>query len=192
MEEVWRDIKGYEGIYQVSNLGRVKSLDRKIRHSKSKFLNVKGKVLKPKIGTSGYLEVDLRQNGKHQHCRIHRLVAQAFIPNPNNFPIVNHKDENKLNANVNNLEWCNSKYNSNWGTAIERTVNKKSIKIIQIDKDSNKIINVFASSAEAARKTGIGQGHISSCCTGKRKTTGGYRWKYAEDEIYSEQYNKDS
>ena len=141
--------------------------------------------MKLKTGTSGYLEVDLRKNGTHKYCRIHRLVAQAFIPNPNNYPCVNHKDENKRNNLLENLEWCTNKYNSNYGNAIEKTQQKRRKRVVQIDKTSNKIVNIFNSLTEAEEHTGILQGHISSCCTGKRKTTGGYKWRYQMKYIIS-------
>lgn len=106
MEEIWKDIKEYEGIYQVSNLGRVKSL----KHSKE------GKLLKGRVTGKGYLSVALFRNSVRKSNSIHRLVAEAFIPNPENKPEVNHIDENKLNNDVSNLEWVTSKENSNHGT----------------------------------------------------------------------------
>lgn len=110
-EEIWRPIEGYEGLYEVSSYGRVRSLDMYVR-CKSYRLH-KGKVLSPIINTNGYLFVGLQ--GKR--FSVHRLVAQAFIPNPQGLPQVNHIDENKSNNNVDNLEWCDAKYNNNYGTA---------------------------------------------------------------------------
>lgn len=189
MEEIWKDIEGYEGVYQVSNLGRVKSLTRFKKDGKSGGGHIqKEKILKPKIGTSGYLEVDLRRNGGHKYVRIHRLVAQTFILNFDNLPIVNHKDENKTNNCVDNLEWCSVKYNTNYGTTRERSSEKRRKPVVQIDR-TNKIINVYPSIKEAKRKTGVG--HISCCCNNRRKTAGGYKWRYT-DEIYNKQQNKDS
>lgn len=124
MEE-WRDIPGYEGIYQVSNLGRVRSLDRKVHHWKGGFSLIKGRILTPnKQNTKGYYRVKL----DNKYRAVHRLVAMAFIPNPDNLPQVNHKDENKLNNNVNNLEWCDNKYNTNYGTSIQRQIDTKLVK----------------------------------------------------------------
>ncbi len=180
--EIWKDIKGYEGLYQVSNLGRVKSLERRVKHNKCGYITIKQKILKNKIGKTGYFEVDLRREGTHKYCRVHRLVAEAFIKNPKNYEIVNHKDENKLNNNVENLEWCTAKYNMNYGTLRERTVAGISKRVAQINKKTDEIINIFPSSREASKKTGISQGHISSCCAGKRKTAGGYKWRYADDK----------
>mgnify|MGYP002679946246 CR=1 FL=1 len=116
MGEVWKDIKGYEGLYQVSNLGRVRSLNYG-RSGETKLL---------KQGTTnGYKRVFLYKNGKGKNYFVHRLVAMAFIPNPNNLPIINHKDEDSSNNNVNNLEWCTQEYNLNYGTRNERASKSK-------------------------------------------------------------------
>ena len=104
MEE-WRDIQGYEGLYMVSNLGRVKSLNY--------HRTGKERIMKPSDNGHGYLFVVLCKDGKDKNCRINRLVAQAFLPNPDNLPEVNHKDENKYNNCVENLEWCDRSYNVN-------------------------------------------------------------------------------
>lgn len=198
MKEIWRDIVGYEGLYQVSNLGRVRSMDRydNLKHFR------KGKILIQHIYT-GYLYVSLCKNGKIKMYRVHRLVAMAFIPNPNNLPQVNHKDENKQSNIVENLEWCDARYNMNYGTAIERRSNsnkgkkrseetrkkigdaergvyntKKSKPILQIDKDTNEIIAEFPSIREVERQLGIKNQDISHCCKGKRNICGGYKWQY--------------
>ena len=114
IEEIWRPVVGYEGLYEVSNIGRVRSLDRFY------YRLHKGKVLSPTKDRYGYLTVTLNCNGKSKTIKIHRLVAQAFLPNPDNLPQVNHKDEDKTNNNVDNLEWCTAKYNVNFGTRQER------------------------------------------------------------------------
>ena len=114
IEEIWKPIEGYEGLYEVSNLGRVRSLDRFY------YRLHKGKVLSPTKDRYGYLTVTLNCNGKSKTIKIHRLVAQAFLPNPDNLPQVNHKDEVKSNNCVDNLEWCSAKYNVNFGTRQER------------------------------------------------------------------------
>ena len=115
MIEEWRPIEGYEGLYEVSNTGRVRSLDMYVK-GKSYRLH-KGKVLSPGKNKNGYLKVNLHYNGKRETITVHRLVAQAFIENPDNLPQVNHKDEDKTNNNVDNLEWCDVKYNLSYGTA---------------------------------------------------------------------------
>ena len=114
MIEEWRPVVGYEGLYEVSNTGQVRSLDRFY------YRLHKGKVLSPAKDRYGYLTVTLNCNGKSKTIKIHRLVAQAFIENPDNLPQVNHKDEDKTNNNVDNLEWCTAKYNVNFGTRQER------------------------------------------------------------------------
>ena len=132
MEEIWREIKGYEGLYQVSNLGRVKSLEREIVYSDGRVYKYKSLIIKPSFNKrTGYYSTCLRKNGKPKTFRLNRVVAQAFLPNPNNLPSVNHKDENKLNNSVwvnedgsidfekSNLEWCDDKYNSNYGNRCE-------------------------------------------------------------------------
>ena len=174
MKEFWRDIEGYEGLYQISNLGRVRSFKRN-----------KVRVLKPVANKYGYLIVNLRKNNSLKTLSIHRLVAQAFLPNPNNFPQVNHKDEDKTNNIVSNLEWCDASYNLNYGTRNEKTsikmINHQKLSkvVIQIDKNTNVIINIFPSLMEAERQTGCSNVTISYCCKGKRKTSGGYIWRYA-------------
>lgn len=180
--EIWKDIKDYEGLYQVSNLGRVKSLDR-IDSNKHP---IKERLLKCGKVDGGYLAVALCKNGKYKTFLIHRLVAQAFIPNPNNLPQVNHKDENKHNNCVQNLEWCDQKYNNNYGTRIQLASNKlinhhKLSKIIlQIDAETNEVIKEFPSIAEVQRQLGFGENAIRHCCKGRTKTSNGYKWKYKE------------
>ena len=116
MTEEWRPIVGYEGLYEVSNTGQVRGLDRYVKYSDGRIYLHKGKVLSPIKDRDGYLQVNLCYSGRINSIKIHRLVAQAFIPNPDNLPQVNHKDEVKTNNNVDNLEWCDSKYNLNYGT----------------------------------------------------------------------------
>ena len=121
MIEEWRKIVGYEGLYEVSSLGRVRSLDRYDERNHFR----KGKVLSPIKDTGDYLKVNLYCNGKNKKCLVHRLVAQAFIENPDNLPEVNHKDEDKSNNRVDNLEFCDRKYNVNYGTAKIRSRDTK-------------------------------------------------------------------
>ena len=171
MNEEWRDIKGYEGLYQVSNLGRVKSF------------NYRGHegcigILTPRLDGKGYEMVALYKEGKVRNTKVHRLVAQAFIPNPNNYPQVNHKDENKTNNDVKNLEWCTNEYNHNYGTRNERVGKSLSKKVICITTGE-----IFNSMREACRKYNIHTGSMTECCQGKRKTAGGYKWKYFKEEI---------
>lgn len=123
--EIWKDIEGYEGLYQVSNLGRVRSLDRYTKGKNNSKIFKKGKLLKISQNQHGYNIVQLWNKQKCFQTGVHRLVAQAFIPNPNNLPQVNHKDENKINNCVDNLEWCSAEYNTNYGTCIKRRSEKQ-------------------------------------------------------------------
>ena len=163
MEEIWRDIKGYEGKYMVSNLGRVKSLN----YNKTG----KEKILKGVDNGRGYLILNLYRGGKGKTCRINRLVAQAFIENPQNLPEVNHKDEDRTNNRVDNLEWCTTQYNVEYSQAKA---------VIGINKVSGLIVE-FPSLMEASRQTGIDQGNICHCLKGRQKSAGGYYWHYASD-----------
>ena len=169
MEE-WRDIKGYKGKYQVSNTGNVKSLN---------YNNTgKEKIMKPQDNGDGYLFVQLCKDGKVKNCRINRLVAQAFLPNPNNLPEVNHKDENSKNNNVENLEWCSRQYN------VDYSLSKA---VIGIDKVSGLILE-FPSTREAERQTGISKGNICGCLKARQKSAGGYYWMYSDsEEVANEQ-----
>lgn len=206
MEE-WRDIEGYEGYYQISNMGNVRSLNY--------GRTGKTQVLQPHKNIYGYFQVTLFKNGKKNYYKVHRLVAQAFLENPNNLPQVNHINENKADNRICNLEFCTAKYNVNYGTRNlrageahkgilhseeakkkmseahkgipigpmpEKTKRKisetNSIPVAQYTRDG-KLITIYYGAQQAKRETGISQGNISECCKGNRKTAGGYIWKYA-------------
>lgn len=162
IEEVWKDIVGYEGLYQVSNLGNVK--------------NKKGKKIKPRKNKNGYYQVCLSKNNKNKNHYIHKLVALSFITNDKKMQCVNHKNENKLDNNVNNLEWCTYSYNNNYG----KMKNLCSKKVLQYDKNGM-FIKEWNSMHEIERKLKIFHGSISNCCKNKLKTAGGYVWKYKND-----------
>lgn len=186
-KEIWKAIEGYEGWYEVSSFGRVRSLDRVIFNSDGRKRLWKGIIMKIRKDRGGYLTCCLRKNSKCKLLKVHRLVAQTLIPNPDNLPQVNHKDEVKTNNHVDNLEWCDSKYNVNYGTAIQRRTEtqlnslKLSKPVLQIDKNSNEIITEYPSANEAARKLNINQGSISNCCNGNCKTYKGFKWKYKRE-----------
>ena len=164
--EIWKNIEGYEGLYQVSNLGRVKSL----RFGKER-------ILKPGNNVQGYLHVILLKNGERKWCSIHRLVAQTFIPNPDNLSDINHKDEVKTNNSVQNLEWCSAKYNCNFGTRNQRISEKTSKPVLQFTKDGE-LIREWKSATDVQRNLGYDNSHISKCCNEKRKSANGFIWKY--------------
>lgn len=192
MEE-WKDIEGYEGLYQVSNYGRVKSLERTIVYKDGRKKVIKEKVLHNFHNELGYCHVMLSKNGKLKRTKVHRLVAKAFIPNPNNYPIINHKDENPSNNIVENLEWCTYYYNTHYGTMIERVKQKLlnrvdlSKKVYQYSMDGE-LIESFSSTSEVERKyPQFKQKSVSRCCLGGQMLNGkwqtitqykGYRWSY--------------
>ena len=176
MEEIWKDIEGYEGLYQVSNLGRVRSVDR--YDGLNHFL--KGKIKKQTKDKTGYFTTHLWKDGKNKCCKVHRLVAQAFLDNPNNLLQVNHKDEDKTNNRVNNLEWCDAVHNQNWGTINERRSKSLSTSILQFDLEGN-FIKRWDGMKTAASELCILYQNISKCCRGVRKQFKGYKWGYAEE-----------
>lgn len=163
MQEIWRNCKGYEEKYQVSNQGRVWSITAQ-------------RYLKGSIDKDGYLQVYLTaKNGKSKKEFVHRLVALAFIDNPQGLPQVNHKDENKQNNNVNNLEWVSIKDNCNHGTRNTRISNANSKKVYCIELNKT-----FKGLREAEQETGINHSGISRACRGQQQTAGGYHWSYLQ------------
>lgn len=192
--EIWKDIPNYEGLYKVSNLGRFISLKREVvGHNGGKY-EIKDRIFYGNLNKhNGYLYIHLSQNGKGHGFRAHKIVALVFIPNPNNYPIINHKDENKQNNRADNLEWCDSRYNANYGNARKKLsaslVKSKGVKVIQKDK-SGKIIAKYNSIQEAERATGVQHQLIGKVVNKKydkewngkyykRTTAGGFIWELA-------------
>jgi len=187
MNEVWRPVEDYEGLYEISNYGNVKSLSRKVfvtnKYNAKSTRKIKSKILiKQYIGT--YYVVSLCKNGKYKQHYIHRLVATSFLENKNNYNYINHKDENKLNNFVDNLEWCTQKYNCNYGNRNKIVSEKKKNKPIknfkrvgQFDFDNN-LIKEYKNIFEAYKETNKNMTDIKKCCEGKRKKAGNYIWKY--------------
>lgn len=173
--EQWKDIKGYKSYYQISNKGNVKSLDRIIYDDYNGNRTFKGLVMVPGVVNGGYLDIKLSKNNTLTHFKIHTLVANAFIPNLFNKPCVNHKDGNKLNNNVDNLEWVT--YSENMLHAYDIGLLKR--KQVLMSTKNGKPLLVFSSLREASRELNIYISSISECCNGKRKTAGGYKWQFA-------------
>ena len=155
-----KDIIGYEGLYAVTSCGKVYS------YRNEKFL----KLQKRK---DGYLQVNLCKNSERKKYLVHRLVAEAYLPNPNNLPCVNHRDENKENNALPNLEWCTHEYNINYGSH-----NKRMAKSLSKPVYCEELNKTFDGAAAAARELGLDHSHITKCCKGKLRTTGGYHFRY--------------
>ena len=183
MEE-WKNIKGFEGLYQVSNEGRVKSLQREITYKDGRKKIIKERILKNLLSDLGYYHVMLSKNGVAKRYKVHRLVANEFIENPNNLPIINHKDENPKNNVVDNLEWCTQGYNVRYGTMIERgrqkQLNRKDLskEVEQYNLDKQ-LIETYKSASEVIRKNSqFSIASITRCCRGEQNNYKGYIWKY--------------
>lgn len=175
VKEEWMPVVGYEGFYEVSNLGNIDSLNDYNRKQKRKRL-------KPNIGAKGYSYVVLSNRIKRKTIKVHRIVAMAFIPNPQGFPVINHKDENKLNNCADNLEWCTIKYNVNYGTGIERRIRKTQCPVIQLSLQGVEICR-YESITDAAKETGSRKGDIVAVCRGKIDKTNGFKWMYVDKEM---------
>ena len=177
MKEIWKDIKGYEGLYQISNLGRVKSL---------KYIHTgREKILKPSVDKQGYLNICLCKNGVKKWYLVHRLVYEAFVGDIPKGMQVNHINEIKTDNRLENLNLMTPKENTNWGTAIQRRAEKRingkcSKPVLQIDNNTNEIIAEYPSLREVERQLGIIESNISKCCNNKsnHNTAGGFKWKY--------------
>lgn len=185
MNEIWKNISGYEGYYQISSLGEVRGLERKVKSSRSTsgYRTVKSKIIKARIDKYGYKTVILRKNNKDQHFTIHRLVATHFIENPSNLPSINHKDENKLNNIYTNLEWCTVGYNNLYNdrqnkiVSILRSKDFGNPKVVQINLLTGES-KVYKSLHEASTKTGFSRQEISKCCRKIRTSYHDCKWEF--------------
>ena len=176
MKEKWKDVLDYEGLYMVSNLGRVKHLPRTSGGGfGSRYIGEY--LLKPKLEYNGYLRVGLSRNYKMRYVSVHRIVAQSFISNPYNYPVINHKNENKQDNRVENLEWCTSKYNSNYGTSIDRRRKAQSKKVYQYALNGSYMAE-FQSATEAAKEVGGSRSGIALACEGKIRYAYNFMWSY--------------
>lgn len=162
-----RSIPGYEGLYLIDTSGNVLSCR-------------KNRYLKPKRDKDGYKEVVLYRNGSRKYYRVHRLVVITYIPNPNGYPVVNHKNEVKDDNEVSNLEWCTVKYNDNYGSRNHKmSQTKQTAPVLQLDLSGN-VIGEFRGVKEAMRITGVNRNCIREVIRGNRKSAGGYVWRYKE------------
>ena len=173
----WLKVPNFDG-YEVSNLGRVRSTDRDFKMADGRAFRRKGRILKDR-NNKGYRCVHLSINGKDCQVAVHRLVALAFLPNPNGYKEVNHKDETRDNNCVDNLEWCDRKHNANYGTLPERVSERLSKAVISTDSDGNE--TYFDSIRSAAEKFNGSAGNICAVLTGKTHTAWGLKWRYAND-----------
>ena len=188
MIEIFKDIKDYEGLYQVSNLGKLKSLNYN-RTGREEIMN-------PCKDKHGYYKVNLWKNRKRKTCLVHRLVAETFLPNPENKPFINHKIEGKEGKSINmvvfdedgnidkkktTIEWCTAKENNDYGTRNERSAKTQSKPVLQLSLDGE-LIREWSSTAEVGRN-GFESSAVCNCCNGKRKTHKGFRWEYKKEVV---------
>lgn len=177
MQEVWRPVYEFVGLYEVSNWGRVKSVERYVYNSQCGKYHVKEKILKQRTDVYGYSNVNLCKDGVHKRCLVHRLVAEAFLPNPENLPQVNHKDENKLNNRVDNLEWCTNEYNHNYGSCNERSGKSRRKSVAQYTL-TGELVKIWDSPTTIENELGFSRKNISRCASGKRDTAYNFKWSY--------------
>ena len=174
MKEIWKDIKGYEGLYQVSNLGRVKRIGKYKNQFNTEWES--NKHLKMNKDRDGYCLVHLSNDGIVKCKKVHRLVAEIFIENPKNYEMINHKNEIKDDNRVENLEWCDVTYNNNYKSALTRKYKK-----VEMLNQQGIVLKEYKSILQASVENNLDKSHIVKCCKGKIKTTGGYKWRYKED-----------
>lgn len=177
--ERWKWIPGFEGLYEASTWGRIRSVDRWVIYANGRKHLHEGRILKPRRTKGGYLLVTLYRDGKQHQFLIHRLVAETFIPNPENKPQIHHRDEDKTNNVVENLSYCTAKENINFGTGNKRRGASKSKTVEALDPETGVVMLEFPSTCEAGRN-GFLQSTVSACCRGKQRTHKGLIWRYKE------------
>ena len=174
--EQWKEISGYEGYYEVSNHGNVRSLPHKVRTKGNAQRISPGRVLVQKTSSNRYKKVQLSKYGKGNWKSVHRLVAYAFCDGWFEGAVVNHKDENPMNNHADNLEWCSQSYNCKYGHRNDAMIEQRSRKVERI---IGNVIVPYGSIQSAARMTGVSAAHICQCCKGKRNIAGGTKWRYS-------------
>ena len=196
MTEIWKDVKGYEGRYMISNRGQLKSLDREVERGNGK-MRIKGRIVKPQPNSAGYLRFSLCKDGAWKSFFIHRLVASAFVENPRNLPYVNHEDCNYLNNNAENLTWCtprenmrhaikNGRFDHHYPVlkrVAKQATDKLKKPVIGINIKTGEVLH-FESVNDAGRNFNNNHGSISQCCNGIRISAKGYIWKFAATTSY--------
>ena len=185
MKEIWKDIPEWEGLYMASNAGHIKSVSHWVQTKGRAMRLTKSVILKPKKTPFGYLTVRLqdKSNSRDKFYMVHRLIADTFIPNTDNLPFINHKDEDKTNNIVGNLEWCTAKYNVNYGTCLERraetqkTTHPNMKKVRQMSSDGV-ILREYLSVSEAARAVNVDKSRLSRCCRNSTFLCRGFKWEF--------------
>ncbi len=188
IDEIWKDIKGYEGLYQASTLGEIRRTESVVvDKNKKRIRKFKNKIIKQILRKDGYYFVNLSKNGKVKTAKVHRLIAETFLKNDKNYNIINHKDGNKKNNNITNLEWCSCSHNNKEAyrlglrkpTILKGALNGSSKSVLQYDT-SNNFIKKWSCIKEASKELKIKDSNISLVCKGKRNKAGGYKWKYKD------------
>lgn len=177
MKEEWKDINRFENLYQISNLGRVKSLPKTVEYKDGRVFNYKEKIIVPHINSAGYLTIGLAKDKKKISKQIHRLVAEAFIPNPENKPCIDHINTNRIDNRIENLKWCTYKENVNNPITKERQITSRIKPVCQLSLDGQ-LIRKWDSAKEASIAFGCHITSISKVCREKAGTCKGYKWEY--------------
>lgn len=189
MEEIWKSIKDLKG-YEVSSLGNVRSIDRSIIGKDRVKQHFKGNIISKFKDSRGYIAVTLTYKNNYKRFLVHRLVAEAFVPNPNNYPCINHKDENKSNNSIDNLEWCTVLYNNLYGDRIKRRRDKVAYIISQLDKDNN-LIGIYRGILMASKVNRFEFASIQRCVANKQNYSYGYKFRLANKEEIDKLGNND-
>lgn len=177
IQEIWEPISGYEGLYEVSNLGNVRSVDRVVISSRQVNRRLKGKLLSPSINNRGYQYVNLVKGGRSKSVTIHKLVALAFIPNPKDKPCIDHINAIRTDNRSENLRWCSHRENQNFPIA----TSKRKVTRVNMYTKKGEFVKQFKSITDAEREIGVSHSNICASCAGRRNEAGGFKWEYAKE-----------